>query len=166
VTERRVVRAVNVQTAVRMAFAMTLSVWAIGFVLLVALYILGLVSGGLGGVEGFIASLGFTGFRLAILPFLGAYILVAGIASAVVAVVAGILCILYNSLYPIIGGVELALEEPSAPRPRPAPERPPVARPAVSPRSTAPLPAPDLPRPTQWPQRREPETPARPPSET
>ncbi|MGH2759936.1 MAG: DUF3566 domain-containing protein, partial [Actinomycetota bacterium] len=114
-TERRVVRAVNVQTGVRMAFAMTLCVWAIGFVLVVALYILGLVSGGLGGVEGFIASLGFTGFRLAILPFLGAYILVAGIASAVVAVVAGILCVLYNSLVQIVGGVEVALEEHAPP---------------------------------------------------
>lgn len=164
-TERRVVRAVNVQTGVRMAFAITLSVWAIGFVLLIALYILGLVSGGLGGVEGFIASLGFTGFRLAILPFLGAYILVAGIASAVVAVVAGILCILYNSLYPIIGGVELVLDEPSAPQPRPAPSSAPVRQPAIAPRPTPPVPAPDFPRPTQWPQRPEPETPARPPSE-
>ncbi len=165
-TERRVVRAVNVQTGVRMAFAITLSVWAIGFVLLIALYILGLVSGGLGGVEGFIASLGFTGFRLAILPFLGAYILVAGIASAVVAVVAGILCILYNSLHPIIGGVELALEEPKAPQPRPALSRPPTQQTAVAPRPAPPPPAPGLPRPFQLPQRREPETPARPPSET
>lgn len=165
-SERRVVHSVNVQTGVRMAFAVSLSLWAIGFVLLIALYVLGLVSGGLGGVEGFIASLGFTGFRLAILPFLGAYILVAGLGSAVVGVVAGILCILYNSLVPIIGGVEVTLDGQVVPQPRPSPSTPAAARPAVAPRPSSPPAAPDLPRPFQWPERREPEAPARPPSET
>jgi hypothetical protein len=154
-TERRVVRAVNVPTVVRVAFALTLCVWGIAFVGLVALYILGLVSGGLGGVEGFIASLGFTDFRLSILPFLAVFILAAVVASAVVAVAAGVLCFLYNALFPLVGGVELALEERRAPQPRPAHETAPAVRPAVAPRPSSPPASPGLPRPFEVPQRRE-----------
>jgi len=156
-TERRVVRAVSVPTAVRVAFALTLCVCGIAFVGIVALYILGLVSGGLGGVEGFIASLGFTDFRLSILPFLAVFILAAVVASAAVAVAAGVLCSLYNALFPLVGGIELALEERRAPQPRPAPKAPPAVRPAVAPRPSPPPASPGLPRPFELPQRREPD---------
>ena len=110
-TERRVVRSVDIGSVVRVAFGLSASAWGIAFVGLIALYILGLVSGGLGGVEGFIASLGFTGFRLSILPFLGVFILAAGIASALFAVVAGVLAYLYNALYPIVGGITFTADE-------------------------------------------------------
>jgi hypothetical protein len=105
VSYRRVVRTVDVGSVVRVAFALTLSLWGVAFVGLIALYLLGLVSGGLGGVEGFIASLGFTGFRLSIVPFLGAFVLVSVFASAVVAALAALLAVLYNAVTPIVGGV-------------------------------------------------------------
>ena len=60
----------------RVTFVVTLWIFAIVLVGMVALYLLGLVSGGLGGVEGFIASLGFTGFRFTILPFLLVFVVV------------------------------------------------------------------------------------------
>lgn len=74
-SERRIVTSIDVRSVFRVTFALSLAVWGIIFVGVVALYLLGLVSGGLGGIEGFIASLGFTGFRLSILPFLAALIL-------------------------------------------------------------------------------------------
>lgn len=110
-SERRVVRSLDIGSVVRVAFGLSLSVWGIAFVGLIALYILGLVSGGLGGVEGFIASLGFTGFRLSILPFLGVFIVAAAIGSALVAVVAGVLAYLYNALYPLVGGITFTADE-------------------------------------------------------
>jgi hypothetical protein len=154
--ERRVVRTLNVRSVARVTFAMSVSVWGIAFVGLIALYLVGLVSGGLGGVEGFIASLGFTDFRLTILPFLGVFILVAGIASAVTAVTAGVLAQLYNMLVPVVGGVVVEVEErvpvrrQPAPPPAPAPPEPPMPPPEppppAQPPSTEPWPAP-----TPWP---------------
>jgi hypothetical protein len=133
-SQHRVVRSVGVRSVARVAFGLSLCVWAIGLIGLVALYILGLVSGGLGGVEGFIASLGFTDFRLSILPFIGVYIVIAGIASAVTAVVMGLLAHLYNALYPLVGGVDVSTEDvPSRSqpqvRPQPPPPRPPTREP-------------------------------------
>lgn len=103
--ERRVVRSIDIGSAVRMAFGLSASFWAIIFVGLIALYLLGLVSGGLGGVEGLIASIGFTGFRFTILPFILVFIVLAGLASAVVGFLAGIAALLYNHLEPIVGGL-------------------------------------------------------------
>ncbi len=139
-TEHRVVRSVDVRSVVRVAFGLSLSVWGIAFVGLIALYVLGLVSGGLGGVEGFIASLGFTGFRLSILPFLGVFIVAAAVASALLAVVAGVLAYLYNALYPLLGGITYTTEDRSVPRapavrtpqpqvPAPPPPGPPLRQP-------------------------------------
>ena len=133
-SERRVVRRIVIGTVARAVFAISLCVWGIAFVGVVALYILGLVSGGLGGVEGFVASLGFTGFRLSILPFLGVFIVVAVLASATAAVLAALLAHLYNSLYPLVGGVELSMEEP---RPNAVPRvQHPPSPPAVAPYQT------------------------------
>jgi hypothetical protein len=90
---------------VRVVFALSAALWAIGLVGLVALWLLGLVSGGLGGVEGFISSLGFSGFRFAIVPFVLAFILIGALASAVLALLAGVLALLYNHVQPLVGGI-------------------------------------------------------------
>jgi hypothetical protein len=107
VTERREVRSIDLRSTVRVVFAVSLCLWAIVLVGLVALYLLGLVSGGLGGVEGFIASLGFTGFQFTIIPFIVALMAVALLASVLLAIVAGVVVLLYNALQPLIGGVEV-----------------------------------------------------------
>jgi hypothetical protein len=143
VSERRVVTSIDVGSVFRVTFALALAVWGIVFVGVVALYLLGLVSGGLGGIEGFIASLGFTGFRLSILPFLAALILVALLGSGIVAVIASVITYLYNAVYPIVGGVEVVERERrarSAPAPEPPPPSPPrpVAPPPAPPRTVAP----------------------------
>jgi hypothetical protein len=90
-----------------MAFALSACFWAIVLVGFIALYLLGLVSGGLGGVEGFIASLGFTGFRFSILPFVLVFVVLAVLLSAVVGLIAGVAALLYNHLHPIVGGLEV-----------------------------------------------------------
>lgn len=105
--ERRVVETLDLRSVVRMVVAISLALWAIAFVAILALYILGLVSGGLGGVEGLIASFGFTGFRFTILPFFVAFVAIALLFSIVVGAVAAIVVLLYNTLVPIFGGVEL-----------------------------------------------------------
>jgi hypothetical protein len=102
---RREIRSVDIGSVVRVTFVVMLCVFAIVLVGLVALYLLGLVSGGLGGVEGFIASLGFTGFEFTILPFVLAFAVVAALASAVVALMAGVLGLLYNHVQPLVGGI-------------------------------------------------------------
>lgn len=131
-SQRRVVRSIGVRSVARVVFGISLSVWGIALVGLVALYILGLVSGGLGGVEGFIASLGFTDFRLSILPFIGAFVVVGVIASALAAIVAGLLAHLYNVLHPITGGVDFRTEESRRPlvRPSSSPPAPPQTQPS------------------------------------
>jgi hypothetical protein len=102
---KREIRSIDVGSVVRMTFVLTLCVFAIALVGLVALYLLGLVSGGLGGVEGFIASLGFSGFRFTILPFVLAFVVVAALASAVAALLAAVVALLYNHVQPLVGGV-------------------------------------------------------------
>ncbi len=109
--EHRAIETLDVRSAVRMTVALSLSLWAIIFVGLIALYILGAVSGGVGGLEGFIASVGFTGFRFTILPFLVAFVAVALLLSIVLGLVAAIVVLLYNALVPIIGGVEVRSRE-------------------------------------------------------
>jgi hypothetical protein len=102
---RREIRSVDIGSIVRVTFMVALCVFAIVLVGVVALYLLGLVSGGLGGVEGFIASLGFTGFRFTILPFVLAFIVVGALASAVTALLAAIVGLLYNHVQPLVGGI-------------------------------------------------------------
>ena len=109
--EKRIIRSVDVGSAVRVTLVVSLSMWAIVLVGLVALYLVGLVSGGLGGAEGFIASLGFTGFRFTILPFVAAFVMVAILASAVVALFAGVVALLYNHVTPLVGGLAVHSRE-------------------------------------------------------
>ena len=104
-SDRRIIRSVDIGSVVRVVLVVSLSIWAIVLVGLVALYLIGLVSGGLGGAEGLIASLGFTGFRFAILPFVAAFVMVAILLSLVAALLAGIVALLYNHVAPLVGGV-------------------------------------------------------------
>jgi hypothetical protein len=125
-SDRRIVRSISVRSAARVVFGLSLCVWGIALVGLIALYVLGLVSGGLGGVEGFIASLGFTEFRLSILPFIGVFVVFAMIVSGAAAVGASLLAHLYNALYPLVGGIEVRTEDVPMRRIPPAPPQPPV----------------------------------------
>ncbi len=138
--ERRVVRSLDVRSVARTAFALSLCLWGIAFVGFIALYILGLASGGLGGVEGFIASLGFTDFRLSILPFLVVFVVVAFVVSAFVGIAAGLMASLYNAVVPLIGGVEVVVdgraqatavvvEPPPVAPTQPPPSPPPIVTP-------------------------------------
>ena len=102
---KREIRSFDVGSVFKVTFVVTLCVSAIVLVGLVALYLLGLVSGGLGGVEGFIASLGFTGFRFTILPFVLAFIVVGALVAAVMALLAAIFALLYNHVQPLVGGI-------------------------------------------------------------
>lgn len=104
-------RSVVVSTVVRVTVAISLSIFAIVLVGLVALYLLGLVSGGLGGVEGFIASLGFTGFRFTILPFVLAFVVLGVLGSAVIGLLAGVVALLYNHVQPLVGGIVVVRRE-------------------------------------------------------
>jgi hypothetical protein len=104
----RVVETLDLRSVVRAVVAIMLALWGVALVAIVALYILGLVSGGLGGVEGLVASFGFTGFRFAIVPFLLGFIGVAVVTSTVLGAAAAIVVLLFNALTPIIGGVRLS----------------------------------------------------------
>jgi hypothetical protein len=108
---RRVVETVDLRSTVRVVIAVSLALWAIALVTIVALYVLGLVSGGLGGAEGLVASFGFTGFRLSILPFLVGFVALAVAASVMLGALAAVIVLLYNALAPIIGGVELSSKD-------------------------------------------------------
>ncbi len=110
-SERRVIRSIDVGSSVRVAFTIALSIFAIVLVGTVALYLLGLVSGGLGGVEGFIASLGFTGFRFTILPFVLAFVVLSALVSAVFALLAGVIALLYNHVSALVGGVVITTRD-------------------------------------------------------
>ena len=108
---RRVVETLDLPSVVRMTVAVCLALWGIAFVTILALYVLGLVSGGLGGAEGLIASFGFSGFRFTLLPFVVAFLALALLFSVVVGGVAAIVCLVYNALVPIFGGVEVRTKD-------------------------------------------------------
>ena len=104
---RTEVHSIDVRSAVRVTFYLVVCFWAIVLVGIVALYLLGLVSGGLGGVEGFVASLGFAGFRFTIVPFIVAFVVLALLVSALLGLLAGVTAMLYNALWPLVGGLEI-----------------------------------------------------------
>lgn len=108
---KREITRVDVGSIVRVAVVLSVAVWGIVLVGLIALYLLGLVSGGLGGVEGLIASLGFTGFRFAILPFALAFVVVAILASVVGGLLIGVVGLLYNHVAPLVGGIKVATRD-------------------------------------------------------
>ena len=105
--EPRVVREVSVRSVVRLAFWLSLCLWAIAGVGLLALYLVGAAAGGLGGFRGFMASLGLTGIWVNPIAFIPIFSLVAVVGSGVVAAAAGVVGVLYNALSPLVGGVEI-----------------------------------------------------------
>lgn len=110
---RREVRSLDIGSVVRVTFVLMLCLCAIVLVGLVALYLVGLVSGGLGGVEGFVTSLGFSesSFRFSILPFVLVFVVLSALGSAVMALLAAIVALLYNHVQPIVGGVVVRSHE-------------------------------------------------------
>lgn len=104
---RRVVWEVGVGSVVRVAFWLSLSLWAVVGVGLVALYVVGAVAGGLGGFRGFMASLGLTGVWVSPIMFVPVFSAAALLGSAAAAGVAAVVALLYNALTPLVGGVEI-----------------------------------------------------------
>jgi hypothetical protein len=111
IVERRVVRQIDVASAARLAFALSVTLAAILLVGLTALYLLGLASGAVGSVESFVASLGWDDFRLRFFALMPLFMLLAAMAGGFCAVMAAVLAILYNTLSDIIGGVEITTRE-------------------------------------------------------
>ena len=105
--ERRRVVAVNVRSAARMGFALSLCLWAVAGVGLLALYGVGAVGGGVGGFRGFLASLGLTGIWSNPVTFVPVFAVVSVAASVVAGVLTLVVAMLYNALVPIVGGVEI-----------------------------------------------------------
>lgn len=105
--ERRVVREVRVRSVFRVVFWLSLSLWAIAGVGLVALYVVGAAAGGLGGFRGFMASLGLTGIWVNPLTFLPLFAAISVAASLAAAASAAVVAMLYNALTPLVGGVEI-----------------------------------------------------------
>jgi hypothetical protein len=109
--ERRVVREVDVSSVVRVAFALGLALGAVLLIGFVALYLLGLASGGVGGVERFFESLGYDDFSLNVVAVLAVFIVVAAIFTALLTGLAAAMAVLYNALADLIGGVEITTRE-------------------------------------------------------
>jgi hypothetical protein len=105
--ERRVVREVRVRSVFRVAFWLSLSLWGIAGVGLVALYIVGAAAGGLGGFRGLMASLGLTGIWVNPLAFLPVFAVISVAFSVAGAASTAVVAMLYNALTPLVGGVEI-----------------------------------------------------------
>ena len=105
--ERRVVREVQVRSVVRIVFWLSLCVWAVVGVGLVALYLVGAAAGGLGGFRGLMASLGLTGVWVNPITFIPVFGAAAALASGVAAASSAVVGLLYNALAPLVGGVEV-----------------------------------------------------------
>jgi hypothetical protein len=109
--EYRVVREVRIKSVVRIVFWLTLSLWAVVGVGLIALYIVGAAAGGLGGFRGFMASLGLTGLWVNPVTFIPVFGVAATLASMVAAAFGALVGLLYNALAPLVGGVEIVSRE-------------------------------------------------------
>jgi hypothetical protein len=110
----QVVYEIEVASAIRIGFALSLALWAVVGVGLVALYVVGAVAGGLGGFRGFLASLGLTGAWANPITFLPVFAIAALTAAAATSAVAALVALLYNALTPIIGGLEVRSREGDA----------------------------------------------------
>lgn len=111
---RSVVRHVRPVSAMRMAFAMALSVAAIFLVGFVALFLLASASGALDSVGSFLGSLGLsdTGkVGISLVALLPAFVIVSAIGCVVCAALGGALAVLYNNLAEVIGGVEVVTRD-------------------------------------------------------
>jgi hypothetical protein len=101
------VHEVRIVSIVRIVFWVSLALWAVLGVGLLALYIVGAAAGGLGGFRGFMTSLGLSGLWLNPLTFVPIFSIAAGVGSAVAASVGALVGLLYNALSPLVGGVEI-----------------------------------------------------------
>jgi hypothetical protein len=106
-----VVREVRIVSIVRIVFWLSLALWAVLGVGLLALYIVGAAAGGLGGFRGFMTSLGLSGLWLNPLTFVPIFSIFAGIGSVVAAAAGALVGLLYNALSPLVGGVEIVSRE-------------------------------------------------------
>jgi hypothetical protein len=104
-------REVRIGSIVRIVFWLTLSLWAVAGVGLLALYIVGAAAGGLGGFRGFMASLGLTGLWVNPVTFIPIFSVAAAVGSVVAAACAALVGLLYNVLSPLVGGVEIVSRE-------------------------------------------------------
>ena len=104
-------REVRIRSIVQIVFWLTLCLWAVAGVGLVALYIVGAAAGGLGGFRGFMASLGLTGLWVNPLMFVPVFSVIAAAASVVAAACGALVGLLYNALSPLVGGVEIVSRE-------------------------------------------------------
>jgi hypothetical protein len=111
--KRRVVH-IDPLSAARVAFALSLTVFAILLVGLVALYLLALASGALNSVEGFISGFGLTDsptYHISLAGVLPGFMLVSIVCCAVFSAVATVFAILYNTLADLVGGVVVVTRE-------------------------------------------------------
>lgn len=109
--ERRVVRQVEVSSVARVAFGLGLALSGVILVGLVALYLLGVASGGVTGVERFFESLGYEGFKLNVFAVLSIFIVVAALCVGLLTGLMAALAVLYNALSDLIGGVEVTTRD-------------------------------------------------------
>ena len=109
--EQRVVREVDVASVMRIVFWLSLCLWAVLGVGLIALYLVGAAAGGLGGFRGFMASLGLTGAWVNPITFVPIFAIAAGIGSVAVAMFGGLVGLLYNALAPLVGGVQITARD-------------------------------------------------------
>lgn len=115
---RRTIVEVGVTSVVRVAFSLSLSLWAVAGVGLLALYGIGAVAGGLGGFRGFVSTIGLGGVWVNPIVFVVVFAAAAVLGSAVAAALAGLGAMLFNALTPLVGGVETGCSEGDRDRPR------------------------------------------------
>jgi hypothetical protein len=101
------VREIRIISIVRVVFWVSLALWAVLGVGLLALYVVGAAAGGLGGFRGFMTSLGLSGLWQNPLTFVPIFSIAAGIGSAVAAAAGALVGLLYNAISPLVGGVEV-----------------------------------------------------------
>lgn len=109
--DRKIVREIRIRSLVPIVFWLSICLWAVGGIGVVALYVVGAAAGGLGGFHGFMASLGLTGVWDNPITFIPVFALVAAIASTVAAAAGALVGLLYNALSPLVGGVEIVSRE-------------------------------------------------------
>lgn len=102
---------VSPRSAARMGFLLAATLSAIVLVGLFALYLLGLVSGGLDSVDAFIVSFGGSTGGLSFFKLLPGFLAMTAIWCGIWAATAGVLAVLYNLLADLSGGVEISVRE-------------------------------------------------------
>jgi hypothetical protein len=110
--ERRVVRQIQVASAARVAFALSLTLGAVVLVGLIALFLLAKASGAISPVEEVVGGL-FGDFRFNLVSIVFSTVLFSAVAAAMAAALAAITAVLYNALSDLVGGLEVVTRERS-----------------------------------------------------